>query len=364
MIKKRHTGKNLLVMRLSAMGDVAMSVPVVAALRASYPDLGITILTRTSFRDFFRHIPNLSFIDFDPAKRHKGLMGLVRLSRDIRRRGIDRTADLHDVLRTKVIRRLLLLYGIPATHIDKGRREKRELTRRTGKRLVPLQPMTERYREVIARLGYDFRLEENPLRTPSPVPNCIIEATGGKSGKWIGVAPFAKHKGKIYPIPLVDELIGLLNKKYERVFIFGGGEHEKSFALGMEKRHEGVVSVIGKMSMTEEMDLIGNLDAIITMDSATMHIASIVGAPVVSVWGATHPYAGFYGYGQNPANAVQTEISCRPCSVFGNKPCIFGDYRCLSAISPETILQRVEEVTGLSSRPKDSGAEARTDPQQ
>lgn len=122
-------------------------------------------------------------------------------------------------------------------------------------------------------------MPREPQTKPCTVPEPIQETVGPKEGRWIGIAPFAKHRGKIYPIPLTDELIGLLNETYDRVFIFGGGEHEKSFAEGMERRHKGVVSVIGRMSMSQEMDLIGNLDAIVTMDSATMHIASLLGIP-------------------------------------------------------------------------------------
>ena len=331
-------------MRLSAMGDVAMTVPVIAALRRAYPELRISILTRRGFRPFFRDIPDLSFVDFDPTGRHKGFFGLVRLTGEIRAAGIDTIADLHDVLRTKVVRTFARLTGIRTAVIDKGRKEKREMTRRAGKRLVPLAPMTERYRHTIRRLGFDFDMPREPQTKPCTVPEPIQETVGPKEGRWIGIAPFAKHRGKIYPIPLTDELIGLLNETYDRVFIFGGGEHEKSFAEGMERRHKGVVSVIGRMSMSQEMDLIGNLDAIVTMDSATMHIASLLGIPVVSVWGATHPFAGFYGYGQHPDNAVQADLPCRPCSVFGDRPCISGDYRCLSSIRPQEIADRVAKA--------------------
>lgn len=342
--KRKNRGSHLLIMRLSAMGDVAISVPVVAALRSEYPDLQISILTRAPFRDFFRGIPNLNFIDFDPAGRHKGTAGMIRLAGDIRKEGIDCIADLHDVLRTKTVRSILSLSGIPVSCIDKGRKEKKEMTRRAGKRLVPIKPVTQRYHEAIAKLGFEFEIDAKPKKSVFPVPPCMTASAGEKDGVWIGVAPFAKHKGKIYPIPLVDELIGLLTRKYRKVFIFGGGEHEKSFAEGMEKRHEGIVSAIGRMGMSEEMDLMSNMDAMITMDSATMHIASLMGVSVVSIWGATHPYAGFYGYGQDASDAVQVDMACRPCSVFGNKPCIFGDYRCMTSISPESIMQKVGRV--------------------
>ena len=344
MSQKEEKNGHVLIMRLSAMGDVAMTAPVIAALRAAYPDLRISILTRTFFRPFFREIENLEFIDFEPEGRHKGAVGLTRLAMDINRAGVDSVADLHDVIRTKYIRRILYLLGKKVSVIDKGEDEKKEITRRTRKVLSPLIPMVERYRLTLIKLGFYFDMPWEREHKVYPIPEIIINKAGEKTDEWIGVAPFAKHKGKIYPIPLADELIGLLNEKYRRVFIFGGGDHERSFAEGMEKRHKGVISIIGRLSLPLEMDLISNLDVMITMDSASMHIASLLDVPVVSVWGATHPFVGFYGYGQDPENAVQVEMECRPCSVYGNKPCIFGDYRCLSSVSPESIVKVVEKT--------------------
>lgn len=326
------------------MGDVAMTVPVIGALRRAYPEMKITILTRKGFWDFFRDVPNIDFIELDPAGKHKGFVGLLRLVADVKRTGVDAYADLHDVLRTKYLRRILGVMGVRIAVIDKGRDEKKELTDKSRKNLRQITPMIERYRQTFERLGFEFDVPPCAEKAIRSVPEYIRELIGGKTGTWIGVAPFAKHNGKIYPIQLSDRLIELLNVKYDKVFIFGGGQHEKSFAEGMEKRHEGVISVIGKMNMSQEMDLIANLDVIVTMDSATMHIASLMKVPVVSVWGATHPFVGFYGYGQNPNNAVQVDMECRPCSVFGNKPCIYGDYRCLSAITPEMIAAKVEQV--------------------
>jgi ADP-heptose:LPS heptosyltransferase len=85
-----------------------------------------------------------------------------------------------------------------------------------------------------------------------------------------------------------------------------------------------------------------HLDLMLSMDSANMHLASLTGVPVISIWGATHPYAGFMGYGQNPDNAIQTSLPCRPCSIYGNKPCMSKDYACLNDIRPETVLEKIQ----------------------
>jgi ADP-heptose:LPS heptosyltransferase len=98
------------------------------------------------------------------------------------------------------------------------------------------------------------------------------------------------------------------------------------------------------LTFSEELMLISHLDGMISMDSANMHLASIYGVPVVSIWGATHPFLGFYGYGQDPERIVQAELFCRPCSVFGNKPCYRGDFACMKMIEPQTIIDKTEKV--------------------
>ncbi len=336
--------RHLLIIRLSAMGDAAMTVPVVSGLRAARPDLRISILTRTPFRAFFRDIPRIEFIDFDPRGKHRGMRGLARLAGEIRKAGVDAVADMHDVLRTKVLRRLLWSRNVQTAVIDKGRQEKRLLTRRFRKFRHPLTPTVERYRLTLLQLGLYCELARVPGKKAGAVPAALKDRAGEKTGIWVGVAPFAAHKGKIYPIPLADRLIALLAARYQKIFMFGGGRYEQDFAEEVERLHPGVVSVIGKTDLSGEMDLMSIIDVMVTMDSSSMHIASLTGTPVVSVWGATHPWAGFYGYGQDERNAVQLELPCRPCSVYGDKECIHHNYRCMSDISPETIADRVAEA--------------------
>lgn len=339
-----ENNKHLLIIRLSAMGDVAMTVPVIKALRRDNPGLKITILTRPFFKPFFRDIGEIDFLTPDLKGRHKGFMGIVRLYRDALACRITHVADLHDVLRTKILRRMLLMSGKKVAVIDKGRHEKRAMTRKYRKELVPLKTTVERYRETIMRLGIDFAEPVSPVRKPAALSEQITALTGKKTkNPWIGVAPFAQHKGKIYPTDLTDRLIDILSRESGKVFIFGGGQYEKEFGECMQERHKNVVSIIGKIPLDAEMDLISNIDVMVTMDSASMHIASLVGTPVVSVWGATHPYAGFYGFGQYPANAAQLTLPCRPCSIYGNKPCMYKDYRCLQRITPDEIVGRVRE---------------------
>lgn len=322
-----------------------MTSHAIASLRKSHPNLKITILTRPLFKPFFREIENLEFVSPDLKGKHKGFFGVLRLGRELQTLGITHVADLHDILRTKILRAVFKFKRYKIAVIDKGRKEKRALTRNSYKFKIPLKTTVERYCDTFERLGFPVVLPtEMAEKSPKPLSGEIISVTSKKSGIWIGIAPFAQHESKIYPLELMAEVIRDLSGKYENIFIFGGGEEEKRYGDKMQAEFRNVTSVIGKMSLNSELDIISNLDIMISMDSSAMHMASLYGIPLISVWGATHPYAGFYGFRQDPDNSIQLDLECRPCSVYGNKSCKFNDYRCMNNIPPSVIVKRVEEV--------------------
>jgi ADP-heptose:LPS heptosyltransferase len=328
---------------MSLMGDVAIMVPVIRALRKKYPEVRITVLTRPFFAPFFRGIHHMRFFNFNQKYRHKGLFGLFRLTGDARRDGVDAVADMQDNTTSRVIRNLMSIKGCRTAHIDKGRGSKRRLCRKGYLNFHQLKTTTERYADVLRDLG--FNLTPQPeIEMALPIPLAINYLHGPKTGPWIGIAPFAKYDTKVYPIEQMGQVAEALARRAQKLFIFGGGSEEQSLAADLAKLRDNIIPVIGTMSLGDELNLIANLDVMLTMDSVAMQMGSLVGTPVVSVWGATHPYAGFYGLGQDPDNAVQLPLECRPCSVVGNKPCEVGDYRCLVGISPGEIVQKVWQV--------------------
>lgn len=331
--------RHLLVLRTSAMGDVAMVPHALRALCAAYPDLKVTVATQPLFRPFFEGQP-VDFLDVDTRGAHHSLRGMWHLAAEARRLGVDAVADIHDVLRSKAFRLSMRLHGIPTAHIDKGRAEKRRFIRSGGRGMKPLRHTVLRYCDVFRRLGFVFD-------DPAPAAHRTLENPfGAKQGRWVGFAPFSAHRGKTYPEAQSRELVRLLSERFERVFIHSGGGSERAFAEEMERAYPNVTALAGKVRLAGEMALVSNLDCVVAMDSLVMHLAALVGTPVVSIWGATHPGLGFLGYGVPEAGIIQADLECRPCSVFGNKPCRYGDWHCLTAIRPETVADRVERLIG------------------
>lgn len=338
MAKNNRLPKHLLVLRTSAMGDVAMLPHALRALRAAYPELKITVATQAMFRPFFRGL-EVDFLEVKTKAEHHSVRGMWQLAREARRLGVDAVADVHNVLRSKAFRWSMWLHGVRTARIRKGRAEKHRALG-SGGDFVPLKHSVVRYCDVFRRLGF-------VLEDPMPATKPLFEnPMGEKTGLWIGFAPFSAHAGKIYPEPLRSALVGLLATRYERVFIHGGGGAEAAFAEEMATRYPNVTALFGKVRFAGEMELMAHEDCLVSMDSMAMHMASLVATPVVSVWGATHPNLGFLGWGSPSEHALQADLPCRPCSVFGAKPCQFGDYRCLHAITPEQIVQKIDEVLG------------------
>lgn len=336
--------KHILVLRFSAMGDVAMTVPVVKAVLNQNHDVSITFVSRPEFEDFFKDTPRLAFYAADLKNKFKGFAGILRLFRALKKRAdYYALADLHDTLRSKILRRLFRLSDLNYAFIDKGREEKKLLTRYPDKVLKPVKSTVERYADVFRKLGLQVTLDNRLENAPKALSPEVSVITGPKMNTWIGVAPFAKHKGKVYPLERTEKVLALLNAKDARIFLFGGSQLEEEICLAWEQKFSNVTSLVRKLTMEHELTFISNLDVMMSMDSAGMHLASLEGVPVVSVWGATHHYAGFLGYGQSGANIVADDIECRPCSVYGNKPCFRKDYACLYNITPESIANKIAE---------------------
>ncbi|REC74172.1 glycosyl transferase [Chryseobacterium rhizosphaerae] len=305
-----------------------MTAPVFREFLEQNPDVEIIMVSRKSFEALFAGIPNVIFkgIDLDD---YKGFFGLRRLSNElIKEFHPDFIANLHDVIRTKVLDKFYARRGLKVFKIDKGKEEKEHLTDVWNLNKVQLKKTVERYADVFRAMGFQVTLSQK-LRPLSE----------NKSG--IGFAPFAQHKGKMLPLEKSFELARILAKK-NTVYFFGGGKKETETLENWENQIPNTKSLSGKLSLTEELHKIAELEVMISMDSANMHLASLVGTRCVSIWGATHPYAGFLGFGQREEDVVQVkDLTCRPCSVFGDKECYRGDWACLEEFNIQKVIEKI-----------------------
>lgn len=325
---------SMLIIRLSALGDVAMTVPVIYSLARRYPELRITVLTKPFFARLFIGAPsNIEVIQADTKGRHSGARGLLRLTGELRKRRFDMVADLHDLLRSCIITTALRATGSRVATVDKDRRSRRRITSAKGDRR-PQRSYLLRYADTFARLGYPVDIDTAPLYGEPQLHDVPT----------VGIAPFARFLTKTYPPELMEQVVQLLSANGYRVLLFGSKGAESDILDSWAGRYSGVTSVAGKQPIEDEIKIMSSLDVMISMDSANMHLASLAGVPVVSIWGGTTPDCGFLGWRQSRSDAVCIGLPCQPCSVAGTPECPRGTLECMRSITPEMIVQKTDAV--------------------
>ena len=329
-------------MRLSALGDVAMTIPVLYPVCKANSGTRFIMLTKKWPASMFHDRPaNLMVVGID-TKDYKGVFGLRRLASKLRKQyQIDAVADLHNVLRTRIIGLFMRLHGIDVKRLDKQRdRRKALVNHREGE---PITPTVERYRQVFEQLGLDAPDNFTRLFDGKELPSCPMVLDKPQGERWIAVSPFSAHQGKVYPLELMEQVIDkLVERKNYRVFLMGGGKDEKIALRPIARKYKNVISMAEvKHTFIDEFALLAQCDLMLTMDSANMHLAALMGLKSITIWGATAPQCGFQGYGKTSDDDIQLDMECRPCSIYGERECKFDDYRCMSRIRPEQVVSQV-----------------------
>lgn len=340
--KRSHgTGnpETIFAVRFSAMGDVLIAIPVIYSVCRRWPDVRVVFITKRPFDKLLVNAPaNLTVVTFDlKGKEHSALGAALKTGKLIEEYHPTAMADLHGVIRTKAMDLMCRAKGVKVAAIDKGRNEKRQLTKLGASRYgQKLKSSSQRYADVFAEAGY--APEENAA-------SVIPRTRAADDVPRIGIAPFAAHEGKAYPSEEMAKVVAQLTSEGCKIWLFGApGREQEILDSWAAKSPETTVSVPTlNPGLDGELKLMSSLDVMVAMDSGNMHMASVAGVPTVSVWGATHPYAGFAAPTATEELRVQRDMTCRPCSVFGNKPCRLKDtpYQCLNSITPEMIIEKV-----------------------
>lgn len=334
------------------MGDVVLLVPVLRSLVAQHADVEVTVVTRPKFAAFFSGIERVIVFEADVDHKFKGFFGVRQLFRAlILKHNYTVVIDLHDHLRTIILRNLFKIFGKPVVVFDKGRAEKKAFSRKENKITTPLPHTVERYKAAFEKAGFAFKLLQPPYLFPTEESKKIIEAWFlkkelSKAEPWIGLAPFAMHKSKIWPVANYPKVIETIIKKTNaKFFLFGGGDEEIQYFEDIQTLFpNNCVMVAGRLKMPQEIALMTHLNLMVCVDSSNMHLASLVGIPLLSIWCGTHPAVGFGPFGKSEEDMLQIsreELPCRPCSVYGKETCYRGDFACLNTITPERVTEEI-----------------------
>lgn len=341
--EQKHT---LLIIRMSALGDVAMCIPVIYSFARQYQEWQVIVLTQTFFSQLFVDAPaNISFIMADLKGKHKGVIGLFRLIKEINKHPIESVADFHNVLRSWVIDLYFTLKAIPISIVRKKRRDRRKLTQGKDKNTASQRSYILRYADVLKELYLPVTLDFTSLFPDKRIrPAIPISMPQDNIKGCIGIAPFARYNTKTYPIEKMEQVVKALSAQGYALYLFGNKGKEKNLLDNWEHKYPSCKSIPGLLSIQEELILMSQLDVMISMDSANMHLASLVGTPVISIWGSTTPQCGFMGWKQNEHNAICLQLPCQPCSIAGTKDCRIRNFDCMNGICSDTIIQKVKQL--------------------
>lgn len=362
------------------MGDVAISAPLVRAYASANSDSNFYMVSQPRFEAMFNFNPktgkskiaskpnNLFYIPLNTKHGAKdysgGIIHLIKFALRVKKEyGITHFADIHDVLRTKVIRIILRILGVRIATINKHRRERNKLCRKNNKHLKQIIKSQRCMEEVFISLGMkDLHFSDFATTTSNISVKCSSSDTNIKTNNYtntnantdtstsidtnnepikIGIAPFAGHRGKEWSADKMEEVVKYFSNNNVKIFLYGGGKRELDIMSPWAQKYPNVELFAGKHTLEEELQSMENLDLMLSMDSANMHLASLVGTPVVCIWGATHKFAGYNGWGQSEDNSVEVALECRPCSIFGAKPCIRKDYACLENVTPQMVIEKI-----------------------
>lgn len=320
---------------MSALGDVAMTIPVIYSLAEQYPQLEMSVLTSPFFARLFINKPaNIRLIEADFKKKHKSIRRIFHLLRQLHAEQFSSVADLHNVFRSWIIDAFMFLTGARVAMVDKMRSQRRCALQHHRRQTN----FIDRYANVFAKLGYPICIQFDSLFSTRKevLPVEVVHPA-------IGIAPFARYANKTYPIEKMETVVKELAESGYYIYLFGSKGDEANTLSLWSQQYEHCISVAGSYPIETELNIMSLMDAMLTMDSANQHLAAVAGIKVVTIWGSTTPLCGFLGYKQSEKDALLSGLPCQPCSIAGGKRCKYGHFACMNQLSPQMIVAHIKQ---------------------
>lgn len=336
--------REIAVLRLSSLGDVVLTLPVVAAIRAAFPAAKLHAWVREEYAGVLRHDPRIDHVRVLERDSRK-LEDLVSMSAELE--SCDLLVDLHGNVATRV---LTFRQKAPVLRAatDRGLRERWVRARWTNP--APARSAVARYGVALAPLGL------SPAGTPRVYAGEAAETwAAGWLAEWaparapLALAPGARHATKRWPLERWLELEDALEGRAQpRVYFASAAERRELAAL--ESRTRGRASVRWCVEPLERAAaLLSRTPVALTHDSGLMHLAAARGARVVAIFGSTSPVLGFAPMGEGHEVLCRNE-PCQPCTLHGREKCPKGHFRCMTGWTVDDVLAAVHRAHGAGPR--------------
>ncbi len=338
-----------LIIRLSSVGDVVLSSPLVRALHARYPDCRIDFLVKAEYADLVRFNPHVAHVLQFPGG---GTLGdLVRLRRTVISSRYDLIIDIHDSIRS----RFLSAGAGTVTRVNKRKFARTLLVNfklDVYDRCGGAPDVAARYLEALLPWGVPDDGGGPELFFPSEVNASVERLLGAErlpSGTMcIGVCPCARHGNKMWPAERFAESAGRLSERHGLpILLFGGGDEREMCGaiesiINRARPSARVLNLAGRLSLLETACAMDRCAVVLANDTGLMHIAEARGVPLVAVFGPTVREFGFFPRGARSAVVELSGLACRPCTHIGLPRCPLGHFRCMKEIPADRVIEGAE----------------------
>ncbi|WP_449438193.1 glycosyltransferase family 9 protein [Pedobacter steynii] len=319
------TPKKIIVIRFSSMGDIIYTTPVVRCLKQQLPDCEIHFLTKPAFKYIYQNNPYLT-------KLHTLKPKLSDTIKDIKAENFDLIIDLHNNLRTSIIK---FKTGLPSSTYKKDRIAKWLALKFKWNKLISGKHLVDRYLETVKFLG--VKNDDKPIDYYISKEYQLSEfLPASHQQKFVAFVIGATHFTKRLPN---DKIIEICNKINLPVVLLGGNDVKDNADIIKEVTGDNVYSTCGLTNLDQSVFLISKAYKVIGFDTGLTHISEAFDRPLASIWGGTTPdLLGVHPYKISQSLIVGEDLSCRPCSKFGLEKCPLGHFKCMKNIHTDKIV--------------------------
>jgi lipopolysaccharide heptosyltransferase II len=359
MFRKRPDGAanavgRILVLRLSSIGDILLTTPILRLLRQHYPGARIDFLVKADYEDLLRVHPCI-----DRLLLYHKHQTLWRTLQTLRQTRYDIVLDLHRTLRSR-----LLYHGLAAAR--KLAYEKRPLRRALlvwlgWNTLRAMTPVPELYAAPLRRLGIEAPVGGLDMALSPESREAVREyleqafPDGGRR-PLLAVAPGARWATKRWPVERFIAVAQAVAESRGAAVVVLGSQEDRPLARELCTRLEvPVLDSTGRLSLMQTAALLERCRLLLSNDSGLMHMATALQIPVVAIFGPTVQEFGFYPF-RARAQVVSADLACRPCSTKGSAGCPRGHHHCMQHVTSSRVLSVAQHLWNSKGAPHDHSA--------
>lgn len=338
--KKEKPIEKILVIRLSSIGDIVLTTPVLRCIKRTYPKAQLHFFVKKQFKEVVAYNPHIDTIHLFDGDVTQNIEIFKRI-------GFDAIIDLHNNLRSLNIKNALAVkrtFSFPKLNVQKWLYTNLKLN------TLPDRSIVERYFEAVAPigvkndgLGLEYYIPEEKAITKDDIP----------MGHWLGYVACViggSYATKQFPIKKWREFVALCDFP---IVLLGGSDDQEMAGEIAKADTVKIYNAVGKFNLTESADLVAKARVVVSNDTGLMHIAAAFQKPLISLWGNTTPEMGMFPYygGNNLKTRISphfkivenNNLSCRPCSKIGYQKCPKKHFKCMNDLEVQQIAQYVAE---------------------